>query len=106
MMGRDIAGSHSHRWIQYLAKKGLRFLSFFQTPLQRLIPCTTINDDASLTPLPPQLRHHLLSPRPHPHPRPHQLMPPTTANQPHRAQTTTEVVWALGNLFFQVLFFS
>ena len=50
-----------------------------------------------LTPLPPQLRH---LPSPLPRPLPHRLSPPTTANQPHRAQTTTKVVWALGNLFF------
>ena len=34
----------------------------------------------------------------------HQLTQPTITNQPHRAQTTMEVVWALGNVFFK--FFS
>jgi len=59
----------------------------------------------SLTPLPlQQLCHHL--PSPLPLPLPHQLASPTTTNQPHWAHTMTEVVWALGNLFFQVLFFS
>ncbi|KAF8233985.1 hypothetical protein L208DRAFT_860432 [Tricholoma matsutake] len=48
---------------------------------------TTINGDAPPSRLYQQLRHHL--PSPLPHPLPHSLTPPTVANQPHWAQTTT-----------------
>ena len=46
--------------------------------------------------------HHL--PSLLPRPLLHQLMQPTITNQPHWAQTTIEVVWALGNVFFSSSF--
>jgi len=82
----------------------------FQTPLWHLIPCSDhhwwqhpLPHTSTTTTTTPS---HL--PSPLPCPLPHWLMPPTTANQLHWAQTMTDVVWALGNVFFlsSFLFFS